>query len=329
MSTSSDGVSPVAACDVEVTDAALRGVVVDTSLDAVGPVVSSLVSTGAPLCDDELSDHVDEDDVVVIPEVALEHHASPSHRDQRKAIARATAAAAAAAATVGPSPMKRARAAPSASAKAAAAEKAARAAEVAKQMTAIHVEQRRTRKARMRFLLRQSELFAHFLRRQGQEVPADALAAAASSTASPVRRIGGEGGAVAPDSPSVRRAHEEQRRLHSSSGSAATDTTAPTTSAPATLTKRKVTGGKKRSRRAADGVDDDADSGGSGTDDDSLITGGGRRLGTRLTAQPPCITGEMRDYQLEGLNWMIALHENGLAGVLADEMGLVREAALA
>jgi SWI/SNF-related matrix-associated actin-dependent regulator of chromatin subfamily A member 5 len=30
----------------------------------------------------------------------------------------------------------------------------------------------------------------------------------------------------------------------------------------------------------------------------------------------------MRDYQLEGLNWMINLHENGLNGILADEMGL-------
>ena len=32
---------------------------------------------------------------------------------------------------------------------------------------------------------------------------------------------------------------------------------------------------------------------------------------TRLTKQPNCIQGVMRDYQLEGLNWMISLHENG------------------
>ncbi len=42
----------------------------------------------------------------------------------------------------------------------------------------------------------------------------------------------------------------------------------------------------------------------------------------RLLSQPGCIKGEMRDYQLEGLNWMISLHENGLNGILADEMGL-------
>ena len=32
--------------------------------------------------------------------------------------------------------------------------------------------------------------------------------------------------------------------------------------------------------------------------------------------------GEMRDYQIRGLNWMISLFENGLNGILADEMGL-------
>jgi len=34
--------------------------------------------------------------------------------------------------------------------------------------------------------------------------------------------------------------------------------------------------------------------------------------------------GEMRDYQVAGLNWLISLHENGISGILADEMGLVR-----
>ena len=32
--------------------------------------------------------------------------------------------------------------------------------------------------------------------------------------------------------------------------------------------------------------------------------------------------GEMRDYQVSGLNWLISLHENGISGILADEMGL-------
>ncbi|OCK88564.1 ISWI chromatin-remodeling complex ATPase ISW1 [Cenococcum geophilum 1.58] len=32
--------------------------------------------------------------------------------------------------------------------------------------------------------------------------------------------------------------------------------------------------------------------------------------------------GLMRDYQVQGLNWLISLHENGISGILADEMGL-------
>jgi len=44
---------------------------------------------------------------------------------------------------------------------------------------------------------------------------------------------------------------------------------------------------------------------------------------TTLLKQPTIISGgQMRDYQLEGLNWMIKLMENGINGILADEMGL-------
>ena len=41
-----------------------------------------------------------------------------------------------------------------------------------------------------------------------------------------------------------------------------------------------------------------------------------------LTEQPSSITGQMRKYQLEGLNWMIKLYDCGVSGILADEMGL-------
>ncbi len=30
--------------------------------------------------------------------------------------------------------------------------------------------------------------------------------------------------------------------------------------------------------------------------------------------------GEMRDYQVRGLNWLTSLHCNGINGILADEM---------
>lgn len=32
--------------------------------------------------------------------------------------------------------------------------------------------------------------------------------------------------------------------------------------------------------------------------------------------------GKMRDYQVQGLNWLISLFEHGINGVLADEMGI-------
>ncbi|MED6190157.1 hypothetical protein PIB30_102930 [Stylosanthes scabra] len=41
---------------------------------------------------------------------------------------------------------------------------------------------------------------------------------------------------------------------------------------------------------------------------------------TRLVTQPSCIQGKLRDYQLAGLNWLIRLYENGINGILADEM---------
>jgi len=42
----------------------------------------------------------------------------------------------------------------------------------------------------------------------------------------------------------------------------------------------------------------------------------------RVTAQPTSITATMRPYQVEGLNWLVKLHDNGINGILADEMGL-------
>ena len=48
----------------------------------------------------------------------------------------------------------------------------------------------------------------------------------------------------------------------------------------------------------------------------------GHTESVHLTTQPPNIKGTMRHYQIEGLNWLIRLHEHGINGILADEMGL-------
>jgi SWI/SNF-related matrix-associated actin-dependent regulator of chromatin subfamily A member 5 len=43
--------------------------------------------------------------------------------------------------------------------------------------------------------------------------------------------------------------------------------------------------------------------------------------GHRLSSQPSVIKfGKMREYQLQGLNWLIHLYDNGINGILADEM---------
>lgn len=42
-----------------------------------------------------------------------------------------------------------------------------------------------------------------------------------------------------------------------------------------------------------------------------------------ITEQPSILTGgELKSYQIEGLNWTVSLFNNGLNGILADEMGL-------
>ena len=44
---------------------------------------------------------------------------------------------------------------------------------------------------------------------------------------------------------------------------------------------------------------------------------------TRLTKQPSILkSGDLKYYQLVGLNWMISLYESGINGILADDMGL-------
>lgn len=48
---------------------------------------------------------------------------------------------------------------------------------------------------------------------------------------------------------------------------------------------------------------------------------GGTHAGHRLQVQPSIITGgTLREYQMQGLNWMIHLYDNGINGILADEM---------
>ncbi|KAG5356988.1 SWI/SNF-related matrix-associated actin-dependent regulator of chromatin subfamily A member 5 [Yarrowia sp. C11] len=43
---------------------------------------------------------------------------------------------------------------------------------------------------------------------------------------------------------------------------------------------------------------------------------------TVFESSPGYVHGTLREYQVQGLNWMVSLYEHGLSGILADEMGL-------
>ncbi len=45
-------------------------------------------------------------------------------------------------------------------------------------------------------------------------------------------------------------------------------------------------------------------------------------IGETTLEQPPLVTATLKEYQLQGVQWMLSLFENGLNGILADEMGL-------
>ena len=42
----------------------------------------------------------------------------------------------------------------------------------------------------------------------------------------------------------------------------------------------------------------------------------------------PLLKGDLREYQLQGVRWMISLWQNGLNGILADQMGLGKTVSL-
>ena len=78
------------------------------------------------------------------------------------------------------------------------------------------------------------------------------------------------------------------------------------------LNEKKSNDSGKLSRR---------DSGGGDENNEVELEEADEHQATRLSAQPTTLGfGQMRDYQLEGLNWMIRLQENGVNGILADEV---------
>jgi SNF2 family DNA or RNA helicase len=43
---------------------------------------------------------------------------------------------------------------------------------------------------------------------------------------------------------------------------------------------------------------------------------------TNVICTAGIVGGTLKDYQLEGVNWLVSLYHNGISGILADEMVL-------
>ena len=98
----------------------------------------------------------------------------------------------------------------------------------------------------------------------------------------------------------------------SATGSSQDSSSTPATpSSPSKRNARSFSEGEEFQELAGGGSDGDED------DEE------GAETPVFLRKQPDCIKfGKLKDYQLEGLNWMIHLRSKGLNGILADEMGL-------
>jgi hypothetical protein len=102
---------------------------------------------------------------------------------------------------------------------------------------------------------------------------------------------------------------------------------AEATAAAAAKSKSKAAAGRRGGGRKTEKEEDaellQDELAAEGEDGGANGAGGGEPPVTTFTESPKYITGgTLRDYQIQGLNWMISLFEHGLNGILADEMGL-------
>lgn len=169
--------------------------------------------------------------------------------------------------------------------------------------------------SKLDFLIRQSSVYVTLLQEKMQQQQEAQRRAAASKDAASAP-------AKDPKKPAV------PTTLASTRASRRNTTAAAATPAPAPK-KRGATTRATKPRAGATIADYFSSSVTSGTTVQALAEAAeegsrlGEHKGLRSARQPKSITGGvMKDYQLEGLEWLVSLYENGLNGILADEMGL-------
>ncbi|KAG1729304.1 SNF2 family N-terminal domain-containing protein [Suillus paluster] len=103
---------------------------------------------------------------------------------------------------------------------------------------------------------------------------------------------------------------------------AAMQAAAPSKSKPESTRKRLPKRGKKRTR-VEESDEEEVLPVKQQIAEVSVVEGEGENSPRPKFPQPALVTGAtLKDYQLEGVEWMVSLDKNGVSGILADEMGL-------
>ncbi|XP_052828278.1 SWI/SNF-related matrix-associated actin-dependent regulator of chromatin subfamily A member 5 isoform X3 [Octopus bimaculoides] len=159
------------------------------------------------------------------------------------------------------------------------------------------------RSNRFDFLLKQTELFAHFMSTGGQ---------GGKGPSSPLK--------MKPGRPRLKK-NDEKSKLVAIGDEKKPKTDAVKSDAPEEDEKKPTTGDVKTD----DPADDHRHRRTEQEEDEELLIESKKSVNVeiRFEKSPSYVhNGELRDYQIRGLNWMISLYEHGINGILADEMGL-------
>jgi len=186
---------------------------------------------------------------------------------------------------------------------------------VDEQMKDIKASRMEQVEARLKYLLSQSDIFAHF--GAGTTKKLQTLQADVEGTNSTASSSNSKGAA---------QEDEDDGGLNDDATKTA-ETSKPAAAVDVPTSKSRVRNRRNLSSNTLD--EDERQLMGEEADEDDNVNNAKassmqrKARGVQLAQQPSIIVGGvMRPYQLEGLNWVIRLIENGINGILADEMGL-------